>query len=103
MDGQGLRYERPRDDRFRVTGQAPGDGIVLIAEPLYPGWELYGADGARLEPRRALDAAMAFKTKAGPVDIRAVYRPRSWRIGASVSVVALLALACLGLRHARTI
>jgi hypothetical protein len=90
--GRPLVLERPREDRFSVSGS--GAGWAYVAEPLYPGWtaalETPRGSGA-VEPLPALGPFQKVPVPAGPWTIRFRYDPASWRWGVLVSALALLA------------
>jgi uncharacterized membrane protein YfhO len=94
-----LNYSRGGDDRFSVTGDAPGNGWLYVAEPFYPGWEVY-VDGKRAPMERALDAFIKVKVPAGAIDARFVYRPGSWILGLWISLLSVVGLAWLGAKKA---
>ncbi|MFI5346109.1 MAG: hypothetical protein ACHQ51_07025 [Elusimicrobiota bacterium] len=90
--GRPLAVERPREDRFSVSGS--GAGWAYVAEPLYPGWR------ATLEtprglgdvvPLPALGPFQKLPVPDGPWTLRFVYDPASWRFGVLAAVAALLA------------
>ncbi len=81
---------------------AQKDGILLIAEPFYPGWQAY-LGGRGVEPARALDALMQVETKAGPVDLRFIYRPWSWLIGLWTTLAVLAAMSAASLRRVQSL
>jgi hypothetical protein len=77
---------------IEATLEAPG--LVVLSDAFYPGWE------ARVDGRPAAIIATnhLFRGVAAPVGrhrVRFEYRPRSFALGAAVSVAALMALAGL--------
>jgi hypothetical protein len=82
-----LVEESPR--RTVVAVETPRAAWLLVSQVLYPGWEAE-VDGAPAELRRGNLAFPAVRVPAGRHEVRLVYRPLSFRIGAAVS------LACLG-------
>ena len=74
----------------RVNACAPG--AVVLADAWYPGWSVE-VDGKRAEVMRAWGFVRAVRVDSGQHVIRWSYEPTSFRIGAVLSVFALLALA----------
>lgn len=94
-----LTYLRSREDRFAVSGIAPHDGWLYIAETRYPGWEVY-LNGKRVEMKKALDAFIKVKVVSGPIDARFVYSPLSWFLGLWISLASFAGLAYFGVKRA---
>lgn len=76
-------------DRVTVRVIAGAPAFLLLADAWYPGWEAE-VDGAPARLYRADYAFRAVAVPAGDHVVDFVYRPRSVRIGAALSVAALL-------------
>jgi hypothetical protein len=90
--GRPLPVDRPREDRFSISGK--GAGWLFVSEPRYPGWRAEletprGTGGAA--PLPALGPFQKLQVPDGPWTVRFAYDPLSWRLGALLSAVALLA------------
>jgi hypothetical protein len=84
--------------RLRVT--TPQDAILVSSEVYYPGWttRVDGADAPTLLVDTAFRGTIV---PAGTHDVEMVYVPRSFRIGAGVSLAALLVAILLWWPRAR--
>jgi hypothetical protein len=83
------------DDFLTLHFRASGPGLVRVALPIYPGWHA-SLDGRELETRPVDHALLGIVVPAGEGDVRLVYTPRYFWLGAAVSGVALaIALAVL--------
>jgi hypothetical protein len=72
-----------------VTACAPG--AVVLADAWYPGWSVE-VDGKKAQSLRAWGFVRAVQVEAGPHHVRWSYEPLSFRIGAALSILALIAL-----------
>jgi hypothetical protein len=81
----------------RVVVQAvlSAPGLLVLADTFYPGWEAR-VDGRRRPLLVADYVIRAVALEAGEHRVEFVFRPRSFRLGAALSVLSLLAL-CAGL------
>ncbi|MEI6224459.1 MAG: YfhO family protein [Deltaproteobacteria bacterium] len=85
-----------------ATVVAPRDGLLVIADPFYPGWTAT-LDGKPVPILRANFAFQAVPVTAGRHELRLAYRNRWVGIGAAVSLGTLaLLLAALAVRSRRT-
>ncbi len=91
------QYE-PEQVRLKVT--APTDGFVLLRDTYCPGWHAY-VDGERAPLYRANFLFRCVPVPAGEHDVLFRYRPRSFTIGAVISVSTLAVLAFVGLAVVR--
>jgi hypothetical protein len=102
--GRELVVERPREDRFSISGQSPESGWVYAAEPRYPGWRISlkteRGDGT-VESLPALGAFQKVHVPAGSWRLDFRYEPDSWRHGLILSLCALLAFALRALGLAK--
>lgn len=71
--------------------EACSAGAVVLADAWYPGWRVE-VDGQGAEPLRAWGFVRAVRVDPGPHVIRWRYQPASFRAGAAVSSLALLAV-----------
>ena len=82
-------------ERVRLKVIAPTDGFVLLRDTFYPGWRAY-VDGKRAPLYRANFLFRCVPVPAGEHDVVFRYRPRSFIVGAVVSVSALALLIIMG-------
>ncbi|MFH1724548.1 MAG: hypothetical protein ABII00_08000 [Elusimicrobiota bacterium] len=87
--GVALELEGAREDRFRVAGDFPRPGWLYVAEPLGPGWRARGGG----PPEPALGAFWKLRVPAGRWSVDFRYAPSSWRLGRSLTLLLLCALA----------
>jgi hypothetical protein len=73
------------------TVDAPGDGLVLLNEILFPGWEV-DVDGKPATPLRADYLLRAVQVSAGHHTITWHFEPHHWRALVGGYVIALLTL-----------
>ncbi len=79
----------PTDYRLRVN--APRWSLVVSSIPLWPGWKVE-RNGVSVQPIRVNAIFTGFAVPPGVSDVRVHYAPTSFRIGACVSLLTLLAL-----------
>ncbi len=79
-------------ERVEVETNSPRDGFLVLSDTFRPGWTAL-VDGAPAPIWRAQTAFRAVRVPSGTHQVVFRYRPLSLRIGAAVSVVALLVLA----------
>jgi Bacterial membrane protein YfhO len=77
-----------------------GEGILVIGDVFYPGW-VARVDGARTPIIKAYSALRAVQIPAGTHETTLDFEPLSFLIGSILSVITLLAMLGLGLRHTR--
>jgi len=87
-----LEILRRREGAFRVNVDSQRPGWLFVAEPLGPGWRVQ-AGLEPLSPVPALTAFAKFRLPAGRSVVDFAYRPGSWRVGLSVTLLFLCALA----------
>ncbi|HKA89435.1 MAG TPA: hypothetical protein VKE22_17330 [Haliangiales bacterium] len=89
-------------NRLVATVEAPADGIVVVAEAYFPGWEAW-VDGqaARIFPANGLFRGLRVGPGAHRIEMR--YRDDLYLVLAGVELVALAAAAALLLRRPRTV
>ncbi len=82
-------------ERIVLEAKTPGDGILVISELYYPGWQAV-VDGQPVPILRANAGLRALVLETGSHTVEMVYRPLSYRIGLAgsmLSVVILLGIA----------
>jgi hypothetical protein len=83
-------FSRAREDRYSVRGE--GGDWLYVAEPRWPGWSVH-VNGLPVEHEPALGAFLKVRTPPGPWLAQFRYYPNSWRIGSSITLLVLCALA----------
>jgi hypothetical protein len=91
-EGTLLSYE---PDEIRFTVDAPRDGLVVLNEILFPGWQVT-VDGTAATPVRANYLMRAVWVHAGHHTITWTFSPRRWRLLVGCYVLALLLIAGVG-------
>jgi hypothetical protein len=93
---ESVRITRYTPQEVELEAQLSRDGIIVLADVYYPGWELT-IDGRPAEILRV--NRMMRGAAVGPGTHRLVYkyRPQSFRIGLAGSLLGLLGLAAAGL------
>ena len=87
-----VQFERPREDRFMVSGTSARPGWLYVAEPAAAGWRVFLNDRP-CAPAPALLAFQKIKTPSGNWRASFRYDPTSWRVGSFITVLFLCALA----------
>jgi hypothetical protein len=97
-----LYLDRRSPEEYRIHYTTTVPGVIFISESHYPGWEALDDRGRQLPIIRAF---LAFKgvvvAEPGSGTITLRFRPRVFRIGATVTVTGLVLLAGLGIWCAR--
>lgn len=88
------RIAEDRPERVVAEIATNSAGLLVVTDLFYPGW-IAEEDGRRLEILRADGVLRAVALPAGSHRITFLYRPLSFRIGAGISVAALLAMLFL--------
>jgi hypothetical protein len=99
-DGTITRYE---PDEITLTIDAPRDGIVVLNEIMFPGWQVE-VDGTPATPLRANYLLRAVAVTQGTHTITWRFAPKRWRVlvgGYMLALAIMLAAAALP-RRART-
>ncbi len=76
-------------NRVVIQARSPRDGFLFLSDAYYPGWRAY-VDGAEREIYQANYAFRAVYLPAGEHAVEFVYQPESFKVGAVISVCALL-------------
>jgi len=93
------RVVRHEPDRVVVRASLDGEGILVLLENHFPGWEVE-VDGEPAELLRAFWTFRAVKLGPGDHEVVFAYRPLSFRIGLGLSLAALLVAAVFATRRA---
>jgi len=84
----------------RIEVRAPSSGVVVVAQQSAPGWEV-SVDGRRSDATTLVNGIFrAVRVSRGPHTVEWKYRPLSLRVGAAISLLALVWLL-FGLRAMR--
>ena len=96
-DGESVTVSRYEPQRVELKATLKHPGIVVLSDILYPGWRLKidGRPAPILRTNRMMRGAAV---KAGEHTLVYVFDPLSFRIGITVTVLALLTLAVLLVR-----
>jgi hypothetical protein len=82
--------------RIAIDADASGAAMLVLAQQYYPDWQAY-RDGQPVPIFRANYLAMAFELPAGKHHFEIVYRPWSFYLGATISLVTIgVVVAVLG-------
>ena len=92
--GATARILNYQDDLYRVHYSCPGDCLLRIAVPYFPGWAAT-VDAHPADAYRADFALSGVIVPAGEHDLVFEYRPRWFRTGAILSILS--ALICMGI------
>jgi 4-amino-4-deoxy-L-arabinose transferase-like glycosyltransferase len=95
-----VRYPAP--GRVEIEVDASGDGVLVLADAWFPGWEAE-VDGAAQEVLLVDHALRGVALGPGRHTVRMRFRPASVRDGAALSALALLGLIALALGRPRRV
>ncbi len=84
-----------RPEETRLTVQSAQPGYLVIGDLWYPGWTAR-VDGERTPILRAYTTLRAIQIPEGEHEVLMRYEPLSFRIGAGITLLALLALLAWG-------
>jgi hypothetical protein len=95
-----VELSRPTTDRFEIDAATGRQGLLVISEQFFPGWEAL-IDGARTEIFRVNGALMGIVVPSGTHHITVRFFPRPYRIGLSITALAvgMLVTALVWDRH----
>jgi hypothetical protein len=93
-EGDDVRFLEYSPNRIRISISARAPAILFLSDIYYPGWESF-IDGERAVTCRADYAFRAVAVPAGRHEVTMVFRPRSLRIGALLSLASLLGLVLI--------
>lgn len=89
--GEGVEIVEYEPNRIALRAETASPAYLLLSELDYPGWRAY--IGSREVPIARADYLLrAIALPAGRHEVAFVYRPWSFRLGAALSLVTLLAL-----------
>jgi hypothetical protein len=97
-----VTLSRPYPGRLEAWLSVASTGIVIVSEAYDPGWWAW-VDGTPADIRPADLAVMAVTVPAGRHHLELRFRPRTWSFAVALSAAALLAIALIGMAHARTL
>ncbi len=87
-------------ERIMLDVSTPTDGVLVISEFIYPGWEAR-VDGSPVRIWTADAGLRALPLRAGDHAIVLTYQPRSFAAGAAFSLIALVGLVSAALYRRR--
>jgi len=76
-----------------LTGQIPAGRLVVLADTWYPGWQAY-ADGRAETVARVDHILRGVTPTAATTSLRFVYFPASFAVGAFVTCLCVMLIAC---------
>jgi hypothetical protein len=85
-------------NRLELAVEAGADGLLVISEVDYPGWQA-AIDGEPIPLLRADTILRALPVSAGRHEVILTFRPPSFRIGAILSAVTLVGLLFFIVRY----
>ena len=77
--------------QYRLHVKAPRYSLIVSSIPWWPGWKVE-RNGARVEPIRVNGAFLGFAVPPGELDVRVWYDPWTFKYGAIVSGLTIVAL-----------
>lgn len=83
---------------YRVHVNAPRYSLIVSSIPWWPGWKVE-RNGARIDPVRVNGAFTAFVVPPGELDVRVWYDPWTFRLGAIVCGLTIVALIAIAVRR----
>ena len=89
-----VQVSRPTPEHIQLDVVSDGRGLLVLTEPLYPGW-VAEIDGARVPLERVDHAFIGMVLEAGTFTVDVRFRPRTVWLGAAVSAAAALALLAI--------
>ena len=84
-----VRWVRREPARLQLDVSLPADGLLVLGEVHYPGWQTY-LDGSPVPTLRANLALRAVPVPEGQHQVEMVYRPWTVPTGIGISVLALV-------------
>lgn len=82
---------------YRLHVKAPRYSLIVSSIPWWPGWKVE-RNGARIEPIRVNGTFLGFAVPPGELDVHVWYDPWTFRVGAIVSGLTIVALIAIGIR-----
>jgi hypothetical protein len=99
-----LSWREISPGRVRVElpgGGAGGERRLLLSQTWMPGWRAITNQGRRIDGRRLAPFLIEFEVPGNVRIVELIYRPRSFEIGLSVSLLSTLVMAGAGMASAR--
>ena len=90
----GCHWITNEPERVELSCFLDSPGWVVLSDTFYPGWRSW-VNGKEVEIKRAYLQMRAVRAKAGNNKIVFEYRPRSWKIGKAIAIIAIVLLASL--------
>jgi hypothetical protein len=97
----GARIVRDRANSVEIEATVPGESTLVLYDTYFPGWTV-DVDGAPAEMLRADGLFRGVRLAPGTHTVRFSFMPRSFVLGAVVSIVVALALIVLSLYRRRS-
>jgi hypothetical protein len=94
MSRQKVEVTRYEPDRVEFNVSSPGDSFMVVSEVWYPGWKAY-VDGKEAKIYRTNYILRGLAMPAGGHKVVMVFTPWIFRLGALISVLALLSLGSI--------
>ena len=84
----------PRDPEHQsISIQTPTDGLLMLSEVYYPGWQAT-VDGSPVSILRADLALRAIPVRAGTHRVDLIFDPWSVKIGIAITTVTVFLVTC---------
>ena len=95
LEASSMYVEEHGNDFLKGTIDIPeGQELIFTSIPYDEGWKVY-IDGEEVETTKVLGSLLAVPTTAGFHEIEFVYRPISFTLGMTLTVIGILAFALL--------
>lgn len=88
-------------ESFTVVAQVPAPAYLVLSEVWYPGWRAWVDDVAAPIYRANFAFRAVYLASAGEHVVEMRFEPASWRIGAIITAITVLALTGLAVRRMR--
>ena len=95
-----ISVSEPRE--VQIKARVPAPGYLVLTDTFYPGWRAY-VDGIDTPIYQANYLFRAVPLNAGDHEVRFVYRPKSFAVGAALSLTFLLAVVAAGVVRVTTL
>ncbi|MGH9456797.1 MAG: YfhO family protein [Thermoanaerobaculia bacterium] len=92
-----VRLTRAAGDVFEMEIDASRWTLIVSSQPDWPGWRVVRNGAEQLKTIKVNAGFMGFIVPPGHASIRVYYAPRSFWVGAAISLVAFAALAAAGI------
>jgi hypothetical protein len=97
-----VEFIREKNNELHLRVKAKEDKILVLSDTHYPGWKVF-VDGRREKIYRANYNFRAVPLKAGEHEVRFIYDPASFKIGALVSIFTLAGIVVYFVRRKRRV